>query len=330
MIRKGSSLMSPTRPLSPADDGAGTTRLLIDKLISNIHSLSSKSELMNTRLAVLGGNGMKTASIIEVGNIFRTLVSQVSVLYDTTEFKDLVAPYLTKRYAEIGTPALIPGTIGSYMFGCYLDDYGMDGQLSKFCTPVCAASIRQPNPTGGSMRCSEKVIWTDGGETPIFVLIEDDPSQSNRGKVFIPWIGSEANFHGLTQGAVDEIQSMGVDRIEIYGQLYNNKYIMLLKETPIGDVLVTERIKIKTIDFVAEKNGGYAGETIPSKNQPDSPTPPEPEPVPEPSSSEKIGTRKSAEESMFRKFVLEQSHWIVIFGGVLIFFIVLAIMRKRS
>lgn len=105
---------------------------------------------------------------------------------------------------------------------------------------------------------------------------------------------------------------------------------MLLKETPIGDVLVTERIKIKTIDFVAEKNGGYAGETIPSKNQPDSPTPPEPEPVPEPSSSEKIGTRKSAEESMFRKFVLEQSHWIVIFGGVLIFFIVLAIMRKRS
>lgn len=329
MIRKGSSLMSPIRPLSPADDGAGATRLLIDKLISNIQSLSSKTELMNTRLAVLGGNGMKTASIIEVGNIFRTLVSQVSVLYDTTEFKDVVAPYLTKRYNEIGTPALIPGTIGSYMFGCYLGDYGMDGQLSKFCTPVCAASIRQPNPNGSSMRCSEKVIWTDGGETPVFVLIEDDPSQSNRGKVFIPWIGTEASFQGLTQGAIDEIQSMGVDRIEIYGQLYNNKYIMLLKETQITDVPITERIKIKTIDFVAEKNGGYAGEIIPSKNQPDSPEPPAPEPVAEPS-SEKMATKGSSEESMFTKIVLEQSHWILIIGIAIILFVVFAVMRKRS
>ena len=330
MIRKGSSIMSPSRSMSPADDGAGTTRLLIDKLITNIQTLSSKPELMNTRLAILGGNGMKTASIIEVGNIFRTLVSQVSVLYDTVEFRDVVAPFITKRYNEIGTPALIPGTIGSYMFGCYLGDYGMDGQLSKFCTPVCAASIRQPNPNGNPMRCSEKVIWTDGGETPVFVLIEDDPSQSNRGKVFIPWIGSEASFHGMTQGAIDEIQSMGVDRIEIYGQLYNNKYIMLLKETAIGDVQITERIKIKTIDFVAEKNGGYAGEVISSKNKPDSPTP---EPVPEPASSgDVIGKSSSGveEESMFRKFVLEQSHWIVIAGAVIIFFIVLMVMRRRS
>lgn len=326
MIRKGSSLMSPARSMSPADDGAGTTRLLIDKLIANIHSLSSKTELMNTRLAVLRGDGMKTASIIEVGNIFRTLVSQVSVLYDTVEFKDIVAPYLVKRYEEIGTPALIPGTIGSYMFGCYLSDYGMEGQLSKFCTPVCAASIRQPNPAGSNMRCSEKVIWTDGGETPVFVLIEDDPSQSNRGKVFIPWIGSEASFQGLTQGAIDEIQSMGVDRIEIYGQLYNNKYVMLLKETLIGDVPVAERIKIKTIDFVAEKNGGYAGEVISSKNRPESPTP---EQVPEPA-PEKMDRNSASEDVVFRKFVLEQSHWIMIIGALVTLFLVFMIMRKRS
>lgn len=327
MIRKGSSLMSPNRSMSPADDGAGATRLLIDKLISNIQTLSSKTELMNTRLAVLGGDGMKTSSIIEVGNILRSLNSQVSVLYDTVEFKDIVASYITKRYEEIGSPALIPGTIGSYLFGCYLNDYGMDGKLSKFCTPVCAASIRQPNPEGTFMRCSEKVIWTDGGETPVFVLIEDDPSQSNRGKVFIPWIGSETSFHGLTQGAVDEIQSMGVDIVEIYGQLYNNKYIMLLKETPIPEVPITERIKIKTIDFVAEKNGGYAGEVIQSRNQPDSPTPPDSS---NEKGNEKLGTRGESGENMFVKFVLEQSHWIVLIGVVVIAFIVFAIAKKRQ
>jgi hypothetical protein len=319
------------RSMSPADDGAGATRLLIDKLVSNIQTLSSKHELINTRLAVLGGDGMKTASIIEVGNVFRTLVSQVSVLYDTVEFKDLVAPYISKRYTEIGEPALIPGTIGSYIFGCYLSDYGMDGQLSKFCTPVCAASIRQPNPSQTNMRCSEKVIWTDGGETPVFVLIEDDPSQSNRGKVFIPWIGSEALFHGLTQGAIDEIQAMGVDRIEIYGQLYNNKYVMLLKETLLGDIPIAERIKIKTIDFVAEKNGGYAGEVISSKNKPDSPTPETP---PE-TGSEEIAAKsttpgKGEDESMFRKIILEQSHWIVVIGVAIIFFFVLMVMRKKK
>lgn len=62
---------------------------------------------------------MKTASIIEVANNFRTLVAQVSVQYDTTEFKDMVAPYITRRYKDIGSLALIPGTSSSYMFGCY-------------------------------------------------------------------------------------------------------------------------------------------------------------------------------------------------------------------
>lgn len=327
MIRKGTNLSSSRRPMSPADDGAGTTRLLIDKLRSNIHSLSSKSELMNTRLVVLGGDGMKTASIIEVGNMLRSLNSQVSVLYDTTEFKDIVAPYIARRYEEIGSPALIPGTIGSYLFGCYLGDYGMDGQLSKFCTPVCAASIRQPNPNDIFMRCSEKVIWTDGGETPVFVLIEDDPSQSNRGKVFIPWIGTDSSFKGLTQGAIDEIQSMGVDRIEIYGQLYNNKYVMLYKESPIEDIPVTERIKIKTIDFVAEKNGGFAGEVIPAKNKPETPTPEDQE-----HGDGKMETRGggSSGGNLFVKFVLEQSHWIIVIGVAVIAFIVFAIAKKRQ
>lgn len=327
MIRKGSNLMSPVRSMSPADDGAGTTRLLIDKLITNIQSLSSKSELLNTRLSVLRGDGMKTASIIEVGNIFRSLVSQVSVLYDTTEFNELVAPYLSKRYNEIGTPALIPGTIGSYLFGCYLSDYGLEGQLSKFCTPVCAASIRQPNPSGTSMRCSEKVIWTDGGETPVFILIEDDPSQSNRGKVFIPWIGIETSFQGLTRGAIDEIQAMGVDKIEIYGQLYNNKYVKLMSETLIDDIPIVERIKIKTIDFVAEKNGGYAGEMISSNNTPDSPSIPEPSETP----LEKFGKNETPEDTLSKNFTFEQYHWFIIAGGVaLIIFILFIIMRRKK
>jgi hypothetical protein len=271
---KRSSTTSPlarSNVSSPLPDRAQIS--LTDKLIETIRNLSSNKDLLNTRLNVLNNEGLKTASIMEIAGMYRSLVSQVAVLYDTDEFQTIIAPFIEKRFVELGSPSLIPGTIGSYIFGCYLSDYGLES-LNKFCTPICAASIRVPNRNKISMRCTEKVIWTDGGDTPIFILIEEDPNNSTHGKVFIPWVGPPTTFKGLTQGAIDEIRSMNVNTVEIYGQLFNNKYMSLLLKRDIGDIPVVERVRIKPIDYVNSKNGGLAFDTVPANVDIESPKSP--------------------------------------------------------
>lgn len=234
---------------------------LTERLMETIRNLTANRELLNTRISILNGEGMKTASILEIGGMYRSLVTQVAVMYETDEFQNQIAPFIEKRFEELGKPSLTPGTIGSYIFGCYLSDYGLPS-LNKFCTPICAASIRVPNPSSISMRCTEKVIWTDGGETPLFILVEEDPSNATNGKVFIPWAGDASEFRGLTQGALDEISSFGVDNVEIYGQLFNNRYIELLSFRPIKEIAIVERIRIRPVDYVNNKNGGTAAEKV--------------------------------------------------------------------
>ena len=248
--------MRRTKEVTPVDHSD-----LSGKLMDTINNLTANRELLNTRLSVFNGDGLKTASILEIGGVFRSLVTQVAVMYETEDFEKKIAPFIEKRFEDLGKPSLVPGTIGSYIFGCYLTDYGLP-DLNKFCTPICAASIRIPNKTEMSMRCMEKVIWTDGGDTPIFILVEDDPSNSSNGKVYIPWVGTAVGFKGLTQGAVDEISSMGVDHIEIYGQLHNNRYIELMKFTPVKNIPIVDRIRIRTIEYVSSKNGGVASDKI--------------------------------------------------------------------
>jgi hypothetical protein len=245
---------------------------LADKLIETIRNLSSNRDLLNTRISLLNGEGLKTASIMEIAGMYRSLVSQVAVMYDTDDFQSIVAPFIEKRFIDLGSPSLTPGTIGSYIFGCYVNDYGMES-LNKFCTPICAASIRVPNRNKMVMRCSEKVIWTDGGDTPVFILIDEDPANSDHGKVFIPWVGDKTGFKGLTQGAVDEIRSFGVEHVEIFGQLFNNKYILLMENIKLSSVPIVERIRIRFVDYVNSKNGGVSLDKCPKTNLPEGTTP---------------------------------------------------------
>lgn len=265
MMKRGSQLRRRNQE-SPRVLREGTTAQiadtgLVDRLTDTIRNLTANRELLNTRISVLNGEGMKTASILELGGMYRSLVTQVAVMYETDDFQNIVAPFIEKRFEELGKPSLIPGTIGSYIFGCYLSDYGLSS-LNKFCTPICAASIRVPNKNSMSMRCTEKVIWTDGGETPLFILVEDDPTTSTNGKVFIPWIGDASSFRGLTQGAIDEISSFGVENVEIFGQLFNNQYIELLSFRSVKEIAIVERIRIRPVDYVNNKNGGIAAEKV--------------------------------------------------------------------
>jgi hypothetical protein len=276
---------------------------LSDKLIETIRNLTSNKDLLNTRISLLNGEGLRTASIMEIAGMYRSLVSQVAILYDTDDFQKTIAPFIENRFKELGSPSLTPGTIGSYIFGCYLTDYGME-DLSKFCTPICAASIRYPNRERVNMRCREKVIWTDGGDTPVFILIDEDPSKSSDGKVFIPWLGSVTSFVGLTQGAIDEIRSMDISNIEIYGQLYNNKYVRLMEKRSIDGFPVVERIRIRSIDFVNGKNGGENLDKISMVNLPkgaqnkDHKSPPSGD-INKSSASEEKAEKKSAAATLF-------------------------------
>jgi hypothetical protein len=172
------------------------------------------------------------------------------------------------------------------------------------------------------MRCTEKVIWTDGGETPLFILVEEDPTSSTNGKVFIPWVGEASEFKGLTQGALDEIGSFGVDNVEIFGQLFNNRYIELLSFRSIKEIPVVERIRIRTADYVGSKNGGVAAEKIHK--------------VPLASSPSKDGEIKpevkgmnkgSSETPMDKKnFLTNPLIWIL--AVVLIFFVIMIFLNR--
>lgn len=327
MLKRGSQIRRRTAD-SPrrANDGNSPAQKisepgLTDRLMDTIRNLTANRELLNTRISVLNGEGMKTASILEVAGMFRSLTTQVAVMYETEEFQNVIAPFIEKRFEEIGKPSLIPGTIGSYIFGCYLSDYGLSS-LNKFCTPICAASIRVPNPGSVSMRCTEKVIWTDGGETPIFILLEEDPVNSMNGKVFIPWVGEASEFKGLTQGALDEISSFGIENVEIFGQLFNNQYIQLLAFQPIRDIPIVERIRIRTIDYVSSKNGGMTADKVRKVPFVQPPTKDE---------GSKVEAKDAAEggEKVERKnFLAHPLVWVL--GVVLASLLIILILSRRS
>lgn len=224
-----------------------TTNELLHHTIDTIEQLTSNSGVLDTRIVTLLNDDIKTPGTHYIARQYKSLVSQIAILYDMEIFERILAPYIQQKYEEINKPVLIPGSIGSYIFGCYLENYGPEN-LSRFCTPICAASIRVPNRSGAALRCRQKVIWTDGGETPVFILIEDTLKDTHSAKVFIPWPDRQTNFLGLTQGAIQEIKSFDVDIVQIYGQLPENTYIVLMDITPIQKVPIVARIYMHRIE----------------------------------------------------------------------------------
>jgi hypothetical protein len=230
-----------------------TNDTLAKQTIELIEQMSSEG-ILNTRIASLVNDEIKTPGAHFIARQFKTLISQVAIIYEMDSFEQVIAPYIQQKYLELGSPSLIPGSVGSYIFGCYLSSYGND-KLNRFCTPICAASIRIPNPSGTQLlRCRQKVIWTDGGETPVFILIEDTIENTHSAKVFLPWPSQDTRFLGLTQGALQEIKDFDVDIIQVYGQLPDNTYLTLLEITPIGRVPVVARIYISPIEEVISRN----------------------------------------------------------------------------
>lgn len=230
-----------------------TNDTLAKQTIDLIEQMSSEG-ILNTRIASLVNDEIKTPGAHFIARQFKTLISQIAIIYEMDSFEQVIAPYIQQKYEEINSPSLIPGSVGSYIFGCYLTSYGTES-LNRFCTPICAASIRIPNPTGTQLlRCRQKVIWTDGGETPVFILIEDTIENTHSAKVFLPWPSQDTRFLGLTQGAIQEIKDFDVDIVQVYGQLPDNTYLTLLEITPIGKVPVVARIYISPIEEVISKN----------------------------------------------------------------------------
>lgn len=226
---------------------------LAKQTIDLIEQMSSEG-ILNTRIVSLMNDDIKTPGAHFIARQFKTLISQIAIIYEMDSFEQVIAPYIQQKYEELESPSLIPGSVGSYIFGCYLSSYG-DDNLNRFCTPICAASIRIPNPSGTHLlRCRQKVIWTDGGETPVFILIEDTIENTHSAKVFLPWPSMDTKFLGLTQGAIQEIKDFDVDIVQIYGQLPDNTYMSLMDITPIGKVPVVARIYISTIEEVISKN----------------------------------------------------------------------------
>lgn len=230
-----------------------TNDTLAKQTIDLIEQMSSEG-ILNTRIVSLMNDDIKTPGAHFIARQFKTLISQIAIIYEMDSFEQVIAPYIQQKYEELDSPSLIPGSVGSYIFGCYLSSYGEDN-LNRFCTPICAASIRIPNPSGTHLlRCRQKVIWTDGGETPVFILIEDTIENTHSAKVFLPWPSMDTKFLGLTQGAIQEIKDFDVDIVQIYGQLPDNTYMMLMDITPIGKVPIVARIYITPIEEVIAKN----------------------------------------------------------------------------
>lgn len=218
-----------------------------------VEQMSSEG-VLNTRIMNLVNDDLKTPGAHFIARQFKTLVSQIAIIYEMDSFEQAVAPYIHQKYEELGEPSLIPGSVGSYIFGCYLSNYGGE-TLNRFCTPICAASIRIPNPSGTHLlRCRQKVIWTDGGETPVFILIEDTLENTHSAKVFLPWPSVDTIFLGLTQGAIQEIRDFDVGIVQIYGQLPSNQYVLLMDITPIAKVPVVPRIYLSPIEEIQTRN----------------------------------------------------------------------------
>lgn len=101
---------------------------------------------------------LKTNKNLQVSKIsgsikedYKTLVSHVTVLYDTDEYKVLFDE-VKNIFNDVNEKNIKPGTIGAYCAGCILN-------ADKGCSVLCNGALPKPKTEDSLEYCDYPVIW---------------------------------------------------------------------------------------------------------------------------------------------------------------------------
>jgi len=158
-----------------------------------------------------------------------------SILYDTSHYQMLID--LISKYPK--PSSVIPGTIGAYLFGCFLSSYG--DLYNKTCAPVCNGSIQPPRQENHVNHCPYQIWMQQSNDGKSYVLINGS-STRKLAYIYIR-LSNNASFDGLTQEEIDTMRQNGVEVAQVY--TYNpeaeNKYTAITDVVPINDLLVKKK-----------------------------------------------------------------------------------------
>lgn len=152
----------------------------------------------------------------------------VNMLYDTKQYDDVMY-MIMKAKKKIGNLELKPQTVGAYLFGCTMDNYG-DVKDNSY-SALCSGSV----PTKPKMSCNNFIFYHNGD------VLKQLATPSNKAKKSDVLMYVEPNFKGLTQFQHDQvaqaISGYTIGNILVY-TTKNNKHTLIntlnsLSQVPI-------------------------------------------------------------------------------------------------
>lgn len=147
---------------------------------------------------------------------FHTVVTSVTLLYDTPHYKNLFE-IVEENFKDLDT--INPGTVGGYFAGCIVKSkYPNNGT----CSMTCMNAIPNPN----SEKCDQAIINADfvldstsNKYEYKFRVLKDGNNNNEFSKPTIIYINAKSNndFKGFNHEEKTKLRNMGATVIQMYG-----------------------------------------------------------------------------------------------------------------
>lgn len=148
-----------------------------------------------------------------------------SLLYDTNHYSLVIDVIKQQPKPKV----IIPGTIGGFLFGCFLDNYG--DVNNHLCSSLCVDAI--PPKEQDKINFCPYQIWIQ--QDNMFVLLNPSNGQSNQ----MAYIYVNPDFNGFTPADIEMFNKHGVSMAQV---LHANNNQSITGVIPLSELPV-EKIK---------------------------------------------------------------------------------------
>jgi hypothetical protein len=190
--------------------------------------MSSDIKVLEKNIKVLTDN--YTVKLEEIEG-YPDINNSYSIINDKITYnKDDIIKLILKQYRP---SQILPETVGSYLFGCFQQDYG---DIPSECSPLCAYGIKN-NDDLTLENCTNQIYiqYLDDSinSSPRFTKL--GKSNSTQGLVFV-----KLNFIGFTTNEREYFRRNGIYKLQVL-TTKDSKHHTILKMRSIDDIPIIEQ-----------------------------------------------------------------------------------------
>lgn len=146
----------------------------------------------------------------------------VSYLYHDDQYKLIIEAITRHDKPSI----LIPGTLGAYLFGCLLPDYG---DTDRECSPLCIGSVPYP-PSAGCKDGCDKQVWVLRRYRNKTIYTKVNESSNKTGVIYV-----DDKFDGFSSFDVYDFDRHGMKLATVMNTTEAG-HTTILEECPLSEL----------------------------------------------------------------------------------------------